>query len=297
MSARAKLAVVFGGPTDYERSCASAAAVVAHLDRRRFAVTPIRVTPHGSWVIGRELPAGQAPDVDGLLHATRDELSWSGLSAVDNLAAGISAVSTCHVVFPLIHGPHGDGGTLPALLGMVGLPYVGNGVLPGAAGTDRDHTRRLLTGAGLAVADDPVTAGRRIVTAVLQYPDGRLVAGPPLASGPDGIAQAELDPAVVATVRALAIQAFRALGCTGLLQVDFVLSPGPAGVAPAVGAVDVLPELTTLSRFPSVWRAAGIGYSELLTTLVETGLATVRSSHAARVGLPGAVHAPDELHP
>jgi D-alanine-D-alanine ligase-like ATP-grasp enzyme len=287
MNATLNLAVVFGGPTDYERSCASAAAVVGHVDRARFVVRPIRVTPAGTWVIGREMGGADATDVDGLRQATRDELSWSGFSPADSLTAVIHAVSTCHIVFPLLHGPHGDGGTLPALLELVQLPYVGNGVLPGVAGTRRDHARRLLTAAGLTVADGAAAVDRKVTTAVLQYPDGRVVAGPPLAIGPDGTVAGEPDPAVVAVVQRRAIEAFHALGCDGLLQVDFALSADGTVVEAVVEAVDVLPELTESSRFPSVWRAAGIGFPELVATLIETGLASVRSGRTARVGPSG----------
>jgi D-alanine-D-alanine ligase len=162
---RLRVAVVFGGrSTEHAISCLSAGSVLAAIDRDRFDVLPIGITSEGRWVLsaddpdalvgrGRELPAvdptGRAlampgdPTVKGLVVLEPQAVLESGPVADE--------LGSIDVVFPLLHGCHGEDGTLQGLLELAGVPYVGSGVFASAAAMDKHHMKQLLGLAGLAV--------------------------------------------------------------------------------------------------------------------------------------------------
>ncbi len=159
-----RVAVVFGGrSTEHAVSCVSAGSVLAALDRERYDVVPIGITPEGRWVLapddadllaisGRELPAVK----DGAALALPGDPTVGGLIALEDGAAALGAVD---VVFPVLHGPSGEDGTIQGLLEMAGIPYVGSGVLASAAAMDKAVARVLLSAAGIAVT--PAVVVRR----------------------------------------------------------------------------------------------------------------------------------------
>jgi D-alanine-D-alanine ligase len=158
-NAQQHVAVLFGGPSDeYEVSCHSAANVVRALNRDRFIVTPIRITRNGVWIVGEEARLGEGADFDvgRLLHLTRDALSTQASSAGTSVAAAVASLAQADVVFPVLHGRYGEDGTVQALLELVGVRYVGNGLFASAAGMDKQQTKRLLAAEGLSVADGVV---------------------------------------------------------------------------------------------------------------------------------------------
>jgi D-alanine-D-alanine ligase len=151
---RTRVAVVFGGrSSEHAISCVSAGSVLAALDRHRYDVTAVGITPEGHWVLapddpellsirGRELPAVK----DGATVALPGDPGAGGLGAVD-------------VVFPVLHGAYGEDGTIQGLLEMAGIPYVGSGVLASAAAMDKAVARVLLTAAGIPMT--PAVVVRR----------------------------------------------------------------------------------------------------------------------------------------
>ncbi len=174
---KVRVAVVFGGrSSEHAISCVSAGSVMSHLDPERFEVVPVGITPDGAWVLGtadpRELVITdrQLPRVD----ETRTALALpgdptrGGLVVLEPDRAG-EVFSGVDVVFPVLHGPFGEDGTIQGLLEMAGLPYVGAGVLASAAAMDKEYAKKLLVAEGLPVADavvlrrgaDAVTAGQR----------------------------------------------------------------------------------------------------------------------------------------
>jgi D-alanine-D-alanine ligase len=254
-------------------------------------------------------------------------------------------------VFPALHGPYGEDGTIQSVLELVGVPYVGNGVLASAAGMDKEFTKKLLAAEGLRVADGAVlrpgsseltsydrarlglpvyvkparagssigvsrvdawpeldaalavargadakvlveaaVGGREIDVAVLQYPDGTIEAGPPLEIrvGPDRAffdydakykpgnvvfdIPARLNHATTSLLQLRALQAFTALGCRGLLRVDFFLPASASGgfEEPVVNEVNTFPGFTAASQFPQMWKAAGMPFERLLDILIST---------------------------
>jgi D-alanine-D-alanine ligase len=158
---KVRVAVVFGGrSSEHAISCVSAGSVLAHLDPERFEVVPVGITRDGAWVLGADDPRELAisdrilPSVDG----TRTALALPGdptrgvLVVLDRERAG-EVFSGVDVVFPALHGPFGEDGTIQGLLEMAGLPYVGAGVLASAAAMDKEFTKKLLAAEGLPSGD------------------------------------------------------------------------------------------------------------------------------------------------
>jgi D-alanine-D-alanine ligase len=153
---RPRVVVLFGGrSSEHAISCLSAGSVLAHLDRERYDVVPVGITPAGAWVLGpsdpaelrlrgRELPEVTSGRPVALPADTRRELV-----ALDDGAS----LGRVDVVVPVLHGPGGEDGTVQGLLESAGVAYVGAGVLASAASMDKDVTKRLLRDAGLAVGD------------------------------------------------------------------------------------------------------------------------------------------------
>jgi D-alanine-D-alanine ligase len=162
--ARTRIAVVFGGrSTEHAISCVSAGSVLGALDRSRYDVVAVGITPEGRWVLapddpellsirGRELPAVK----DGAAVALPGDPTAGGLIPLED---GPAVLGTVDVVFPVLHGPYGEDGTVQGLLEMAGVPYVGSGVLASAAAMDKSVARVLLIAAGIAMT--PAVVVRR----------------------------------------------------------------------------------------------------------------------------------------
>jgi D-alanine-D-alanine ligase len=157
VSERIRVAVVFGGrSSEHAISCVSAGSVLRALDRDRYDVVPIGLTTDGRWVLEADDPDrlritdGRLPQVDGTLTSlvlaadpTRPELEVHAPGDVPGTLAGVD------VVFPVLHGPYGEDGTIQGLLEMAGVPYVGSGVLASAAAMDKGAMKALFAHAGL----------------------------------------------------------------------------------------------------------------------------------------------------
>ena len=157
---RISVAVVFGGrSTEHAISCISAGSVLQALDRAEFDVVPIGITTEGRWVLAPDEPAKLAI-TDGQLPAVSSSESVVVLSgdptnrelvvqAPGEVPASLAEVD---VVFPLLHGPYGEDGTIQGLLELAGVPYVGSGVFASAAAMDKTMAKPLLSAAGLSQA-------------------------------------------------------------------------------------------------------------------------------------------------
>lgn len=154
---RIRVAVVFGGrSSEHAISCVSAGSVLTHLDRERFDVVPVGIAPDGAWVLGTDDPAAlrirdrALPQVDATATALAlpGDPTRGGLLRLDRGRAG-EVLAGVDVVFPVLHGPFGEDGTIQGLLEMAGLPYVGAGVFASAAGMDKEFTKKLLAAEGL----------------------------------------------------------------------------------------------------------------------------------------------------
>jgi D-alanine-D-alanine ligase len=162
---RVRVAVVYGGrSSEHAISCVSAGSILRNLDPERFEVVAVGITPGGSWVLTDGSPDtlaitdGRLPEVTGTSGTAlalpadpgrRGELLSLGQGAGELLTA-------VDVVFPVLHGPYGEDGTIQGLLELAGVPYVGAGVLASAAGMDKEFTKKLLAAEGLPIGDQVV---------------------------------------------------------------------------------------------------------------------------------------------
>jgi D-alanine-D-alanine ligase len=148
--ARTRLAILYGGRSaEHQVSVVSARSVMEALDPDRFEVVPIAITREGAWLLPDRSPLeltaadGALPEVEaaGKEVAVRPErgLPEAGSGPVD-------------VVFPILHGPFGEDGTVQGLFELADLPYVGSGVLASALAMDKAMAKVVLAAAGLPQA-------------------------------------------------------------------------------------------------------------------------------------------------
>jgi D-alanine-D-alanine ligase len=162
-----RLAVLFGGRSgEHEVSCASAAAVLVNLDRRRYEILPVRIGRDGVWTCATDVP--DLPTVEAALRWQQNGFPPAGdLTAVSSILNAMRELTRCDVVFPVLHGPYGEDGTLQAMLSGLGSPFVGNGVTSSALSMDKEYTKKIAASVGIAVTDGVVLRpGRYEVTPV-----------------------------------------------------------------------------------------------------------------------------------
>lgn len=155
MSQKLRVLVLFGGRSaEHEISLLSARFVVEALDPERFEPLLVGIDKQGRWQLeSREslLVAGQGACGVALSSGSPQvSLSpWPATGSALELAVEARGPVGVDVVFPVLHGPMGEDGTVQGLLELSGLPYVGAGVLGSAVGMDKDVMKRLLLQAGL----------------------------------------------------------------------------------------------------------------------------------------------------
>ncbi|SPT52603.1 D-alanine--D-alanine ligase [Actinomyces bovis] len=364
---RPRVAVVFGGRSgEHTISCATAAGVLRAIDRERYDVLPIGITRSGKWVrvaddpVALELNDSRPPVEITTGGLGRGELAvklgGGPLTAI--LPTGPETLGTVDVVLPLLHGPYGEDGTIQGLLEMLGLPYVGCGVLASAVGMDKQVTKVLLGAAGIETAPHVVVGAHRwhrerdAVLAECEQLSFPLFVKPARAGSSLGItrvdaggdlhaaieAARQVDPKVLVEsgivgrevevavlagrgddaprvaepgeivmdaahgagefydyetkylaheavqmvcparttpqerelLMSTAARAFEALGGEGLMRVDFFLTADGCAL---VNEVNTMPGFTPFSMYPYMWQVSGLGYTELVSELIELALA------------------------
>jgi len=141
MSKKIVVSLIFGGRSaEHEISLVSATAIHKNLNKPKFEVRSIYITRQGLWK-AVEAPSLDIPALES--GRTFSFLPWAGREERPELAADI--------YFPVLHGPHGEDGTIQGLLEMAGVPYVGAGVLGSALGMDKSATKSILRDQGLPV--------------------------------------------------------------------------------------------------------------------------------------------------
>ena len=319
--------IVCGGrSSEHEISCISASGIISAIDRKKFNPSLVGITKNGKWV---SLPAD-----------TKFEIKDGQLPTVPDTAPEISInqIKT-DVLFPILHGPYGEDGTIQGLIEMLELPYVGSGVLASAVGMDKHFAKQIFSAHGISVAPgialrkgdevkDPgfgfpvfvkparggssrgthkvkraedlaaavkdafeydskiiiekAIAGREIECAVLER-EGQIEASLPgeikidpkfefydfeakyLDNATTVVVPAEIKR--VEAIQTAAVEAFKALGCSGLARVDFFYTDDDQII---INELNTAPGFTSTSVYPKLWAASGLSYTEIITALVET---------------------------
>jgi D-alanine-D-alanine ligase len=166
-----RVGVIYGGRSgEHEVSLASAAAVIANLDRRRYEPVPIRIERDGRWTIPDRPPTSVvAAEVIARARQEAGRVNRSGREAylvphpgeetlltVERTAAETPSRENAYVaglaldvIFPVLHGPYGEDGTVQGLLELGNVPYVGAGVLASAVAMDKAMMKVVFAAAGL----------------------------------------------------------------------------------------------------------------------------------------------------
>ncbi|MBI0580926.1 D-alanine--D-alanine ligase [Neobacillus cucumis] len=341
---KTKLGLLYGGKSaEHKVSMQTAMAVIRALDLEKFEIHPIYINEEGKWIKGAQL---QAPveNVKELEFTGGNELS--PLSLAPALFEGNKQEQApLDVIFPLLHGPNGEDGTVQGLLELLNLPYAGNGVLASAAGMDKVMMKNVFAQAGLAqvnyvafiksewqkekeaayakveealgypcfvkpanlgssvgiskcrnraeletafaeafqfdrkvIIEEGVTA-REIEVGILGNDEpecsiaGEIVPKKDFydykAKYEDGetalIIPAEITEDEYKQIKAMAIQAFKALDCSGLVRADFFLTKDGRAL---INEVNTMPGFTPFSMFPLLWKHTGVEYPQLIERLV-----------------------------
>lgn len=150
---KTKLGLIYGGKSaEHNVSLRTALAVINALDMSKFDIHPIYITEGGEWIRGNALEA-PVEEVGTLkLQGVGSTVSPVSLNA-ELFPAQKEEKEKLDVIFPLLHGPNGEDGTVQGLLELLNIPYVGNGVLASAAGMDKVVMKNLFAQAGLAQAN------------------------------------------------------------------------------------------------------------------------------------------------
>ncbi|MFE9041469.1 D-alanine--D-alanine ligase family protein [Streptomyces sp. NPDC012421] len=361
-----RVAVVFGGrSSEHAISVVTAGAVLKAIDRTKYDVLPIGITREGRWALTADAPERMAiaeralPDVEQL---TESETGGVVLP-VDPASREVvlhepgslpRALGEVDVVFPMLHGPYGEDGTLQGLLELSGIPYVGAGVLASAVGQDKEYMKRVFVSYGLPVgpyevirprewdrnpaearkkivefaADhgwplfvkparggssvgitkvddlsgldeaveearrhDPkiiveaLVRGREIECGVLEFEEGPRASVPaeiPPVTDHDfydfeakyidsasGLVPAPIGAEATAEVQRLAVAAYDAVSCEGLVRADFFLTEDGDFV---INEINTMPGFTPISMYPRMWQESGVSYPELVDRLIQAAL-------------------------
>ena len=165
--------MLYGGRSgEHEVSLASAASVFANLDRKRYEPVPIRIEKDGRWALadkppitmvagevieqarleaarplreGREVHFVAHPSDETILSIARPRQKDADVPTA--IVTGLSL----DIIFPMLHGPYGEDGTIQGLLELANVPYVGSGVLASAVGMDKAVMKVVFAARGLPV--------------------------------------------------------------------------------------------------------------------------------------------------
>jgi len=170
---RLRVGVLYGGrSSEHEISLASAAAVFAAIDRTKYEPVPIRIEKDGHWVLP-DRPPTAASAAEVIEQARADSARLRGgrevlmpprpdeetLVVVDRRANDVDAGTTAgltglglDVIFPVLHGPYGEDGTVQGLLELANVAYVGCGVLASSVGMDKAASKNFFQSKGLRVS-------------------------------------------------------------------------------------------------------------------------------------------------
>lgn len=341
---KTKVALIYGGKSaEHEVSLSTAKAIIGALDTSKFDIYPIYIDKKGDWIAGPLLETKVEKVENLIFQATKGDSTLNALSITGDNNKGYD------VVFPLLHGPNGEDGTVQGLLEILNLPYVGNGILASSAGMDKVIMKNIFAHAGLEQAKyvhylrsewkinskecyqevkdklgfpcfvkpanlgssigiskcsneeelekafieafqfdrkviiEEGIIGRELEVAVLGNDDpkcsvpGELVLQKDFydykAKYVDGntglIVPANVTDAQYKRLSEMAIKAFKALDCSGLVRADFFLTTDGKVL---INEINTMPGFTPYSMYPLLWQETGLPYSELIEKLVSLAI-------------------------
>ncbi|HEY6632977.1 MAG TPA: D-alanine--D-alanine ligase family protein [Rhizobiaceae bacterium] len=351
---RLRIAVLFGGRSaEHDVSVLSATNVMRALDPAKYDAVPIFVTREGRWLL--------ASYYDGALAKPSEGTELALVPGGQGRLLAIPADGAPHelpkidILFPVLHGLHGEDGSVQGLAEVARVPLAGCSILGSATALDKDVAKRLLKEAGVTVAPsvtihqgaapdfaeleralglpffikparqgssvgvskvsgeaeyaaalaegfrhdrkllaEQFIRGREIECSVLEDVEGGLFVSRPGEIVPaethgfysydakyideNGAAlkvPAELAQGIEGKVRALAADAFRALGCDAMARVDFFVTDDMECI---LNEVNTIPGFTDISMYSKAMAASGVAYPDIIDRLVEHGLARARRS-------------------
>jgi len=157
MSKKIRVGVLFGGKSsEHEVSLQSARNVIDAIDKTKYEVVPIGIDKTGRWFLNEAEKLLPESNKVGLAEV-KDQSSFVALVPEGRgelvRPSQLGSLGSVDVVFPILHGPLGEDGTVQGLLKLADVPFVGPGVLGSAAGMDKDVMKRLIRDAGIPTAD------------------------------------------------------------------------------------------------------------------------------------------------
>jgi D-alanine-D-alanine ligase len=157
MSKKIRVGVLFGGKSsEHEVSLQSARNVIDAIDKNKYEVVPIGIDKTGRWILNEAEKLLPESNKVGL-EEVKDQSSFVALIPEGRgelvRPSQLGSLGSVDVVFPILHGPLGEDGTVQGLLKLADVPFVGPGVLGSAAGMDKDVMKRLIRDAGIPTAD------------------------------------------------------------------------------------------------------------------------------------------------
>ena len=336
------VAIICGGrSSEHEVSCLSAGSVLNGLDKNKYDAILIGITKAGNWVL---LPNDYPLTITNGVLPTIDENATPLAADVHGFSVNGKPLAI-DVVFPALHGPYGEDGTIQGFLEVADIAYVGSGVMASAAAMDKSFSKTIFAATGMHVVDGIVVTsddwkskvakvvypvfvkparggssrgthkvksaadlenalndaftfdrkviiesaieGREIECAVLESDGvtqasvvGEIVIDPKfefydfeakyLDDATAVIVPSEIPVAAAEEIRTKAVQAFKALGCSGLARVDFFYTDKGEVV---INEINTMPGFTPTSVYPKLMAAAGVEYAALITALITTALA------------------------
>jgi len=159
-AAKTTVVLLFGGrSSEHSISCATAGGVLAAINREKYTVIPVGITRDGAFTLQPDDAElfQLNPDVMPEVQDNGTRVHWPDSATtreltLTNADGSTSSLGEVDLVFPILHGPFGEDGTVQGLIELTGLPYVGNGVLASSLGMNKHFTKLALEAAGVAVA-------------------------------------------------------------------------------------------------------------------------------------------------
>nr|WP_263315096.1 D-alanine--D-alanine ligase [Mammaliicoccus sp. Marseille-Q6498] len=338
------ICIIYGGKSaEHDVSILTAQNVINAVDLSKFRIDIIYITNDGDWIKGDQVIDYKINDIEQL------RLKSDELTPISKLLEASIDGNAYSAVFPLLHGPNGEDGTIQGLFEVLDIPYVGNGVLAASSSMDKLVMKHLFAHRGLPqlpyvsflkseyekyehniveliqnkleypVFVKPANLGssvgiskcnnkeelisgieeafqfdrklvieqgvdaREIEVAVLgnDYPEttlpGEVIKDVQFydykSKYKDGKVQlqipADVDEDTANTLRNMAIEAFKATDCSGLVRADFFLTEDNTIY---INETNAMPGFTQYSMYPQLWENMNLSYTDLITKLIELAI-------------------------